>query len=267
VSTLAYATRTPPELDGHGHGEPMDPLISSRGRPFSADERRGVYRAIYERRDVRSRFARTPLPDDVLARILDAAHHAPSVGLMQPWEFIVITDPAVRAAVKERFQEANQLATEVYAGDRRRLYETLKLEAILESALNLCVTCDPANVRGHGLGRQTMPETAIYSAVCAIQNAWLAARAEEVGVGWVSIVDAGALHRILCVPEQIMIVGYLCLGYVTGFESEPELAARGWEQRLPLAQTLHFDRYGARNDQRARAVARLAPSGAIEGLR
>jgi len=234
---------------------------------FSDVERRGVYRAIYERRDVRSHFAAEPLPDDVLARILSAAHHAPSVGFMQPWEFIVITDPAIRAAVKRRFDDANRRAAELYAGDRRRRYETLKLEAIVASAVNVCVTCDPTATRGHGLGRQTMPETAIYSAVCAIQNGWLAARAEGVGVGWVSIIDPRGLRQILDVPDHVVIIAYLCLGYVTDFETEPELATKGWEQRVPLAETLHFDRYGRVDGARARALATLSEAARIEGAR
>jgi len=239
----------------------MDPVTS---RQFNTDERRGLYRAIYERRDVRSRFAPIPLPDDVLARILDAAHHAPSVGLMQPWEFIVITDPDVRSQVKRQFEEANRRAADDYTDDRRRLYETLKLEAIVESAVNLCVTCDPAVTRGHGLGRLTMPETAVYSSVCAIQNAWLAARAEAVGMGWVSILDARALGQILHIPESIVIVGYLCVGYVTDFDPQPELAIRGWEERLPLGKTLHFDRYGDRDHHRASTLEQLGRATAGE---
>jgi 5,6-dimethylbenzimidazole synthase len=242
----------------------MKPVISDAIGRFNDDERKGVYRAIYERRDVRSSFTTAPLPDEVLARILDAAHHAPSVGFMQPWEFIIITDGAIRRAVREQFDEAKKRAADAYAGDRRDLYDRLKLEAIVESAVNVCVTCDPTVMRGHGLGRQTMPETAMYSTVCAIQNCWLAARAEGVGVGWVSIVEAEALRRILAIPDHLVIVGYLCLGYVTAFGVEPELATKGWEHRVPLAETLHFDRYGAANDRRAQAFARLlaaAPPG------
>lgn len=232
---------------------------------FSDDERRGVYRAIYERRDVRSRFVAEALPDDVLSRILDAAHRAPSVGFMQPWEFIVITDADVRRAVREQFDDANRRAADAYTGARRDLYDRLKLEAIVDSAVNLCVTCDPAVARGHGLGRQTAPHTAIYSAVCAIQNCWLAARAEGVGVGWVSILDADAIHRILTIPPHIVIVGYLCLGYVSAFDAEPALATQGWERRVPLAKTLHFDRYGGLDEARARALACLSEPGPAEG--
>jgi 5,6-dimethylbenzimidazole synthase len=232
---------------------------------FSDDERRGVYRAIHERRDVRSRFIAGSLPDEVLARILDAAHHAPSVGFMQPWEFIVITDERVRRAVREQFEDTNTRAAAAYDGDRRDLYDRLKLEAIIDSAVNLCVTCDPTVARGHGLGRQTMPETAIYSAVCAIQNCWLAARAEGVGVGWVSIVDVDAIRRILAIPDHIVMVGYLCLGYVSDFDAEPELAAKGWEQRVPLADVMHFDRYGAVDPLRALGLAQSCDPATTKG--
>jgi 5,6-dimethylbenzimidazole synthase len=233
----------------------MTPRLPTPAGRFTDDERRGVYRAIHERRDVRSRFIPAALPDEVLARILDAAHHAPSVGFMQPWEFILIRDAPVRRAVQQLFEDANTRAAEAYTGDRRALYDRLKLEAIVDSAVNLCVTCDPTVTRGHGLGRQTMPETARYSAVCAIQNCWLAARAEGVGVGWVSIVDPDALRRILAIPEHILIVGYLCLGYVSGFDVEPELAAKGWEHRVPLENVVHFDQYGAVDPPRAQALA------------
>jgi 5,6-dimethylbenzimidazole synthase len=233
--------------------------------PFSSDERRGVYRAIYERRDVRSRFVPEPLPDAVLSRILDAAHHAPSVGLMQPWEFIVVADAGIRREVREQFDAANRRAAELYAGERRDLYDRLKLEAIVDSAVNVCVTCDPTVVRGHGLGRQTMPETAMYSTVCAIQNLWLAARAEGVGVGWISILDVDAIRRILTIPPQLVVVGYLCLGYVSAFEPKPELATRGWECRVPLAQALHFERYGGDDTSRATALAQLSDTVETKG--
>jgi 5,6-dimethylbenzimidazole synthase len=225
-----------------------------------------VYRAIYERRDVRSRFIAAPLPDEVLVRILDAAHHAPSVGFMQPWGFILITDGLVRRAVRQQFEDTNTRAAAAYVGDRRELYDRLKLEAIVDSAVNLCVTCDPTVARGHGLGRQTMPETARYSTVCAIQNCWLAARAEGVGVGWVSIVEVDALRRILAIPEHIVIVGYLCLGYVSGFDPEPELAAKGWEHRVALADAMHFDQYGAGDPLRAQALAQLCAPVTAKGV-
>src|ERR1700733_1456774 len=179
---------------------------------FSAEEKRAVYRAIYERRDVRSNFLPDPVPDDVLARILDAAHHAPSVGFMQPWDFIVIRDPSVRHEVKENFERANQNAAAIYEGEKRNLYDTLKLAAILESPMNLCVTCDRQRTRGAGLGRQSDPSTDLYSTVCAVQNLWLAARAESLGVGWVSILDFEQLRLTLGIPTGLTVVAYLCVG-------------------------------------------------------
>lgn len=250
-----------------GMVRPVTRAIPPAVSPFSDDERRAVYRAIYERRDVRSRFVAAPLPEAVLARILDAAHHAPSVGFMQPWEFIVITDPHVRRAVRAQFEDTNTRAAAVYEGARRDLYDRLKLEAIEDAALNLCVTCDPTIARGHGLGRQTMPEAAMYSAVCAIQNCWLAARAEDVGVGWVSIIDADALRRILAIPDHILIVGYLCLGYVSGFDAKPELETKGWEHRVPLADVIHFEQYGAVDLQRAQALAQTCDRVTAKGSR
>ena len=218
---------------------------------FSEEECRGVYRAIHERRDVRSFFKPDEIPDDVLARLLGAAHHAPSVGLMQPWGFIVIRDRQVRQIVYEIFDRASRAAARIYTDDRRVLYDTLKLEGICEAPINLCVTCDEATVRGHGLGRQTMRETAVYSTVCAVQNLWLAARAEGVGVGWVSILDVDELRAALGIPEVVVPIAYLCLGYVTEFGTEPDLEIKGWEQRAPLAGLIHFERYGATDEARA----------------
>jgi 5,6-dimethylbenzimidazole synthase len=137
-----------------------------------------------------------PLPDDVLRRLLAAAHCAPSVGLMQPSRFIVIRDLAARSAVHNIFHEAKQEATATYEGELRDQYTSLKLEGILDAPQNLCVVCDVQNERGHKLGRHTMPETAAYSTVCAVQNLWLAARAEGIGVGWVSILDPQRLRDL-----------------------------------------------------------------------
>jgi 5,6-dimethylbenzimidazole synthase len=213
---------------------------------FSREERDAVYRAIGERRDVRRGYLPEPLADETLLRILEAGHRAPSVGLMQPWRFIVIRDRAVRAAVHANFLRANEDARQSYEGERAEQYSGLKLEGILEAPQNLCVVCDPTSVQGHRLGRRTMRETALYSAVCAVQNLWLAARAEGVGVGWVSILDPVLLQQTLHIPEGIVPVAYLCLGYVDRFATEPELERAGWERRTPLQNVLSFDRYDAR---------------------
>lgn len=227
-----------------------------RSHRFSEEERRGLYRAIYDRRDVRSHFTSEPIADDVLARLLDAAHHAPSVGFMQPWNFVIIQTEQVRQSIHDIFVSANQAAAEVYAGDKRALYDGLKLAGILEAPINVCVTCDATTLRGSGLGRQTMPETALYSTVCAVENLWLAARAEGVGVGWVSILNADELRAALGIPQVVMPVAYLCLGYVIEFGAQPELELKGWEQRSPLAGLIHFERYGAIDEPRARGLLR-----------
>jgi 5,6-dimethylbenzimidazole synthase len=210
---------------------------------FSTEEKRGLYRAIYERRDVRSHFLPDHVPDDVLARILDAAHHAPSVGFMQPWDFIVIRDPAVRNRVRENFERANRQASAIYEAEKRNLYDTLKLAAIIESPMNLCVTCDHQRTRGSGLGRQSNPATDLYSTVCAVQNLWLAARAESLGVGWVSILDTEALKTTLQIPPEVTPVAYLCIGYVSEFGDQPDLEKRGWERREALSNLIHYDRW------------------------
>jgi len=218
---------------------------------FSEAERRGVYRAIYERRDVRAQFLDTPVADQALGRILDAAHHAPSVGFMQPWDFIVIHDERIRRAVHDNFGRANREAARIYSGERLALYDNLKLEGILRAPLNLCVTCDRSRTRGHGLGRQSSPETDLYSTVCAIENLWLAARAESLGVGWVSILDFDELKSLLQIPEQITVVAYLCVGHVSEFGARPDLEQRGWEHRQELARLVHFDAWGAQDESRA----------------
>ncbi|HMF63810.1 MAG TPA: 5,6-dimethylbenzimidazole synthase [Edaphobacter sp.] len=210
---------------------------------FSDPERAAVYRAIAERRDVRRGFMDRPLPAELLKRLLAAAHNAPSVGLMQPSRFIVICDLAIRKAVHGIFEQANTDATASYTGKQREQYAALKLEGILEAPQNLCIVCDTQNERGHKLGRHTMPETAAYSTVCAIQNLWLAARAEGVGVGWVSILDPVRLRAVLHIPEHILPVAYLCLGYVDQFASSPELERYGWEKRVPLETAVCYDRY------------------------
>lgn len=210
---------------------------------FSDLERAAVYRAIRERRDVRADFTGEPVPQDVLLRVLGAAHMAPSVGLSQPWRFIVVREPDVRATVYDAFLAANERAAQRYAGERGERYRTLKLEGIRSAPLGICLTCDDGAVRGAGLGRQTMPETLRYSTVCAIANLWLAARIEGLGVGWVSIIDPAALRAILGIPAHIAIVAYLCVGYTSGFASEPDLERAGWETRIPLADAIDYERY------------------------
>jgi 5,6-dimethylbenzimidazole synthase len=203
-----------------------------------------VYEAIYSRRDIR-KFRPGPVPDEVLLRILDAAHHAGSVGFMQPWNFIVIRDLGSRELVKEIFERENARAAENYSGEQQTLYHSLKLEGILESALNLCVTCDRSR-GGKVLGRNTVLETDLFSTCLAVQNLWLAARAEGIGIGWVSILENRELSRILELPEHVTPVAYLTVGYPEEFPEKPMLESAGWRDRLPLEELVFYERYGRR---------------------
>jgi 5,6-dimethylbenzimidazole synthase len=209
---------------------------------FSPIERAILYRVIQSRRDVRA-FKPDPVPDDVLLRILNAAHHAPSVGLMQPWDFIIIRDRATKTKIKAVFLRENERAAANYNGDRAVLYRSLKLEGIEEAPVNLCVTCDRTRSGPHVLGRHTILDTDLYSTCCAIQNLWLAARAEGIGVGWVSILNNDDLRQILGIPEHIAPVAYLCVGYPREFLDEPELQRRGWAKRLPLHAVVSQERW------------------------
>jgi len=203
---------------------------------------------------VRSQFLSDPVPDLLLGRLLQAAHHGPSVGFMQPWDFIVIRSPEVRRAIHENFIDANRQAAKIYSNGRRELYDGLKLAGIVDAPLNLCVTCDHDRTLGAGLGRQSDPATDLYSTACAVQNLWLAARAEGIGVGWVSILNPERLRALLEIPERITPVAYLCLGYVTDFASRPELETRGWERRESLARLIHFDGWSEQDEQRAASL-------------
>lgn len=223
----------------------MDDCAARKFVDFDVAEREAVYRAIATRRDVRRGFTDEPLPSDLIHRLLSAAHCAPSVGLMQPSRFVLIRDRSIRVAIHEAFVKANEEATATYAGARRDQYASLKLEGILEAPQSLCILSDSQSERGHQLGRHTMPETAVYSTVCAIQNLWLAARVEGVGVGWVSILDPSRLREILNVPASVVPIAYLCLGYVDHFATEPELERFGWETRIPFEEVVYYDRYCA----------------------
>lgn len=215
---------------------------------FTEAERAAVYKAIALRRDVRRQFRATPIPPEVLARLLAAAHRSGSVGFMQPWDFILVRDPEVRRQVLESFLRERDRAARLYEGGRRELFLSLKLEGIMESALNICVTCDRSRGGPHVLGRSTILDTDLYSTCCAIQNLWLAARAEGIGVGWVSILDPKALATILDLPDSVVQVAYLCVGYVDAFPAEPDLQRAGWRRRLRLADLVHMDRWGGSVD-------------------
>ena len=209
---------------------------------FSPEQRSGLYRAIYERRDIRV-FRDDPVPPETLARIIRAAHRGPSVGFMQPWDFILVSDVETRMRVKDLFERERQAAAQFFDHSRRSQYLSLKLEGIMEAPVNLCVTCDPT--RGEEvLGRNSVPETDLYSTCCAVQNLWLAARAEGLGVGWVSILKLPRLRRILSIPPHVVPVAYLCLGYPVEFPAQPVLQTVGWRDRLPLSDLVHYEGWG-----------------------
>lgn len=218
------------------------PITQDLKEDFSPEERETFYRAIFARRDVR-RFLSTPITSQALERILSAAHHAPSVGFMQPWSFILIRNPRTKSLVKRAFLEARNLEAEQFSGARKDLYLSLKLEGIEEAPVNICVTCDSSRHGPAVLGRTLIPETDIYSTCCAIQNLWLAARVEGLGVGWVSILSRDRLKEILGIPPHVIPVAYLCIGYPERFEPRPELEKVGWLRRLPLEKVISYEKW------------------------
>ncbi|MFD1744212.1 5,6-dimethylbenzimidazole synthase [Rhizobium helianthi] len=211
--------------------------------PFGKEAREAVYRAIHTRRDVRDQFLPDALDDELVRRLLEAAHAAPSVGFMQPWSFILVRDPATRQRAWEAFSKANEEAAALFNDEKRMLYQSLKLEGIRKAPLSIVVTCDPDRAGPVVLGRTHNPKMDVYSTVCAVQNLWLAARAEGVGVGWVSIFHDRDVRSLLGIPERVEIVAWLCLGYVNELYAEPELAQKGWRQRLDLDDLICDERW------------------------
>ncbi|WP_019169828.1 5,6-dimethylbenzimidazole synthase [Pseudaminobacter salicylatoxidans] len=230
-------------------------------KSFEHTAREAVYHAIFGRRDVRSHFSPEPLEDAVLARLLTAAHHAPSVGYMQPWNFIVIRDMARRERMRDLFLAAREQELPNIAAERQALYRKLKLEGICESAVNLCITCNRSRAQNSPLGRWHNPQMDLYSTVCAVQNFWLAARAEGVGVGWVSILDERAVKRELKIPAHVAPVAYLCVGRVSQFANRPDLEEKGWGSRLPLPGLIMSETFGGSGEAALKdAVLRGFPS-------
>jgi 5,6-dimethylbenzimidazole synthase len=210
---------------------------------FTISEKEGLYKAVFSRRDIRSHFVDKKIPDEALAKILNAAHHAPSVGYSQPWDFILIKNKDTKLEVKNSFIQEREKSISLLDNDleRQDKYVKLKLEGILESDINICVTYDPERFGPFVLGRTSIPETGEYSVCCAIQNLWLAARAEGLGVGWVSILAIDDLRYILGIPKHVKPIAYLCLGYVNRFEDKPDLERVGWLKRTILSKVIHYE--------------------------
>jgi 5,6-dimethylbenzimidazole synthase len=187
------------------------------------------------RRDVR-RFRRDPLPGGALEALIELACLAPSVGLSQPWRFVIVEDARARAAIRDNFAACNAQALAAQAPQRASLYARLKLAGLEEAPAHFAVFADRSTAQGHGLGRHTMPEMIDYSAVTAVHTIWLAARAQGIGMGWVSILDPAAVAASLNVPAEWKFIGYFCLGYPQADDTIPDLEQAGWEQRrLPAS--------------------------------
>jgi 5,6-dimethylbenzimidazole synthase len=212
---------------------------------FTNALKRGVYEAIFRRRDIRE-FIAEPIPDDALARVLIAAHHAASVGFTQPWDFIVVRSVEARRRVKEIFEEERAKNAAQFTGARREKFLSLKLEGILEAPINIIVTCTPERFGPAVLGKTSIRDVEIYSACLAVENLWLAARAEGLGVGWVSILRNDALAEIFGIPDDAIPVAYLCVGYVRDFPDRPVLASADWADRLPPRSLIHFDTWNGK---------------------
>jgi 5,6-dimethylbenzimidazole synthase len=214
---------------------------------ITQQERNDFYKVLYGRRDVRSEFLPDSVADEVLERILQAAHHAPSVGFSQPWNFILLRDQQIKQSIHRLHQEANAEAAEMFADKRQQDYRQIKLAGILDAPINICITCDRERGGSVVLGKTHQPEMDIYSTVCAVQNLQLAARAENIGVGWVSIMDKQKLKSLLKIPERIEVVAYLCIGHVSQFYDEPELQVKGWKDRTDLAGLVSTDQWDPKN--------------------
>ncbi|MGW2644558.1 nicotinate-nucleotide--dimethylbenzimidazole phosphoribosyltransferase [Streptomyces sp. NPDC001393] len=229
-------------------------------------EREAVLKVMRERRDIRNGFRGDPIPHEVLLRVLEAAHTAPSVGHSQPWDFVVIRSADTRRTMHELAMRQREAYAKSLPKGRAKQFKELKIEAILDTPVNIVVTADPTRGGRHTLGRHTQPQMAPYSAALAVENLWLAARAEGLGVGWVSFFDEREMVRALGLPEHLEVIAYLCVGYVDEFPDEPELMQAGWSKRRPLSWVVHEETYGRRalpgeepHDLLAETVAQIRP--------
>ncbi|MFJ5292064.1 nicotinate-nucleotide--dimethylbenzimidazole phosphoribosyltransferase [Streptomyces sp. NPDC088348] len=235
------------EAVGAAEQRPADQVPRTPAAPGYDDaEREAVLRVMRERRDIRNGFRSDPIPHEVLLRVLEAAHTAPSVGHSQPWDFVVIRSAETRRSMHELAQRQREAYAKSLPKGRAKQFKELKIEAILDTPVNIVVTADPTRGGRHTLGRHTQPQMAPYSSALAVENLWLAARAEGLGVGWVSFFDEREMVRALGLPEHLEVVAYLCVGYVDEFPEEPELLQAGWSKRRPLSWVVHEETYGRR---------------------
>jgi 5,6-dimethylbenzimidazole synthase len=211
-------------------------------RIFDDKEQALLEEIMIHRRDVRgNRFLNTPISQESIDRIIEAALAAPSVGFSQPWEFVLIRDQKTKQAVKETFSEETARAAIQFIDEKQKEYIQLKLEGILESPLNMAVFYKP--VEGPVLGQTSMPNMGKYSVVCAIQNMWLMARSLNIGMGWVSILDPEKVKQVLGAPEENQLIGYLCFGYTDMFYNQPELELRKWDRKKLQKEVVIEEKY------------------------
>ncbi|WP_329152899.1 nicotinate-nucleotide--dimethylbenzimidazole phosphoribosyltransferase [Streptomyces sp. NBC_01456] len=227
-------------------GDGADTPAASPAAGYDDSERAAVHRVMRERRDIRNGFRSDPIPNDVLLRVLEAAHTAPSVGHSQPWDFVVIRSAETREKMHQLAMQQREAYAKSLPKARAKQFRELKIEAILETPVNIVVTADSTRGGRHTLGRHTQPQMAPYSSALAVENLWLAARAEGLGVGWVSFFDEREMVRELDLPDHLEVVAYLCVGYVDEFPEEPELLQAGWSKRRPLSWVVHEETYGRR---------------------
>ncbi|MEB8336660.1 nicotinate-nucleotide--dimethylbenzimidazole phosphoribosyltransferase [Streptomyces endophyticus] len=262
----AEQTVTPAELTGEPEHLAPEREAHPAAPAYDDTEREAVLRVMRERRDIRNGFRSDPIPHEVLLRVLEAAHTAPSVGHSQPWDFVVIRSADTRRAMHELAMRQKDAYAKSLPKGRAKQFKELKIEAILDTPVNIVVTADPTRGGRHTLGRHTQPQMAPYSSALAVENLWLAARAEGLGVGWVSFFDEREMVRSLDLPEHLEVVAYLCVGYVDEFPEEPELMQAGWSKRRPLSWVVHEETYGRRalpgedpHDLLAETVSNIRP--------
>lgn len=246
--------------------EPAQQSQAPAAPAYDDAEREAVLRVMRERRDIRNGFRSDAIPHEVLLRVLEAAHTAPSVGHSQPWDFVVIRSAETRRTMHELAMRQKDAYAKSLPKGRAKQFKELKIEAILDTPVNIVVTADPTRGGRHTLGRHTQPQMAPYSSALAVENLWLAARAEGLGVGWVSFFDEREMVRTLGLPEHLEVVAYLCVGYVDEFPEEPELMQAGWSKRRPLSWVVHEETYGRRalpgedpHDLLAETVSNIRP--------
>ncbi|MHB1430693.1 MAG: nicotinate-nucleotide--dimethylbenzimidazole phosphoribosyltransferase [Streptosporangiaceae bacterium] len=237
--------------------------MTAADHAFPAPDIDAFYRLVAARRDLRNGFQPDPVSAETLTRILVAAHQAPSVGLSQPWDFVILRDRGTRERVHRLARAQQDIFASSLPRSRALAFSRLKVEAILESPVNIVVTCDPTRGGRYVLGRHAQPQAAEYSTVCAVENLWLAARAEGLGVGWVSFFDERELAGALGLPGHVQVVAYLCVGPVDEFPPAPELALSGWARGRPLSWAVHEGGWGQRRLPGAESVSLLADTLAV----